>query len=190
MLPTYTYRDRVLRYKRMVLSTSGREEMEYQKAQDEGCGFVRSPCRLRPTDCRIKKQQRSSLCAVYSQSQSTYLRKRFTIQKSSSSRSLSCPNLSWPSFTSHLWNYWTTYLCTFTSLPPDLCTFTSPKLDLCTFTSPSPSLPFMNYNFHPAPPSITPRTFHSKLKCRLLKNWHTDSSDLPSSRLRPKQRPP
>src|SRR6218665_3828754 len=96
-------------------------------------------------------------------SQPTYLRELFTIQPTRSTRSSSCLTLSRPLITSHLtfsqraisvtaprlWN----------DLPPELRTFSSP---------PPPSLPITRHHLHLPPLSVTPRTFHSKLKSHLF----------------------
>ena len=41
------------------------------------------------------------------------------------------------------------------------------------------TLPITSHHFHPAPPSITSRALHSKLKCHLFKNSYPDSSVIP-----------
>src|SRR6218665_677252 len=59
-----------------------------------------------------------------------------------------------------------------------------------TFSLPIPSMPITIRHHQPAPLSITPQAFHSKLESHLFKNSYPDSSDPPSSQSRPKQHPP
>ena len=49
--------------------------------------------------------------------------------------------------------------------------------ELRTFSFPPPSLKMNNHHLSLAPLSITPRVFHSKLKCHLFKNSYPDSFD-------------
>src|SRR6218665_3544879 len=105
-------------------------------------------------------------------SHSTYLRELFTIQPTRSTRSLSFLTLSRPPVPSHLmfsnraisitaprlWN----------DLPPELRAISSP---------PPPPLPIPKHHLHLPPLSVTPRTFHSKLKSHLLNPSYPDPSD-------------
>src|SRR6218665_876686 len=62
---------------------------------------------------------------------------------------------------------------------------------LCTFSLPPPSsLQITKHHLHPAPLSVTLRTFHSKLKFHLFKNLYPDSSDPLSPHPPPKLHPP
>src|SRR6218665_855493 len=104
--------------------------------------------------------------------QPTSLRELFTIQPTRSTRSSSSVTLSQPPVTSHLmfsnraisitaprlWN----------DLPPELRTIFSP---------PPPSLPITRHHLHLPPLSVTPRTFHSKLKSHLFNLSYPDPSD-------------
>src|SRR6218665_1068947 len=101
-------------------------------------------------------------------SQPTYLRELFTIQPTRSTRSSSCLTLSRPPVTFHLMFFNRAISITaprlWNDLPPELRTISSP---------PPPSLPITT---HPPPPSVTPRAFHSKLKCNLFKLSYPDPS--------------
>ena len=120
-------------------------------------------------------------------SQPTYLCELFTIQPTSSTRSSSCLTLSRPPVTFHLtfcnraisitaprlWN----------DLPPELRTFSLP---------PPSSSQITKHHLHPAEPaplSVTPRTFHSKLKFHLFKHYYPDSPDPLSPHPPPKLHP-
>src|SRR6218665_3983690 len=63
-------------------------------------------------------------------------------------------------------------------LPPELRTISSPPL---------PSLPITRHHLHLPPLSVTPRTFHSKLKSHLFNLSYPAPSDHPPP---PSQQPP
>src|SRR6218665_547756 len=105
-------------------------------------------------------------------SKPTYLRELFTIQPTRSPRSSSCLPLSRTPVTSHLmFSNQATSITTprlWNDLPPELRTISSP---------PPPSLQITRHHLHLPPLSVTPRTFHSKLKSHLFNLSYLDPSD-------------
>src|SRR6218665_3310781 len=71
-------------------------------------------------------------------------------------------------FSSHVFQPSHINHCLWNDLPPELHTISSP---------PPPSLPITRQHLHLPPLSVTPRTFHSKLKSHLFNLSYPDPSD-------------